>query len=287
MNVITFNQINLLDNNYIKKLLEVNNIDYQNNKNDFYNTLILFLKSKLLRNQELQELDKKLNINLHNPLEIIKVLSFRGNIKCGRIQRGVKQPVIEGYNKINVSSMSTTKNKFRNLSPMLIGPIQIQEKDKEGVSKNYQVGSFERYWQAGKIYHKELVDNILLNKFYEERDKMYALTKENKNKRRRKYPKASHGVPISSIYNGIVMDYITSRKKVYVPMYIELIKNTEEYKLLLQKVNSGENIFIVGPDGWPDYEKEINEITIKKAIDNPKYPFGHELVICGLLKGIL
>lgn len=142
--------------------------------------------------------------------------------------------------------------------------------------------------QAGKIYQKELVDNdILVNKFYEERDKMYALTKENKNRRRRKYPKSSHGVPISSIYNGIIMDYVTSRKKVYIPMYIELIKNTEEYKLLLQKVNSRENIFIVGPDGWPDYEKEINEVTIKEAIDNPKYPFGHELVICGLLKGIL
>lgn len=145
MNFITFNQINLLDKNYIKKLLEVNNIDYQNNNNDLYNTLILFSKSKLLRNQELQELDKKLNINLHNPLEIIKVLSFRGNIKCGRIQRGIKQPVIEDYNKINVSSMSTTKNK---LSPMLIGPIQVQEKDSDGVSKTYQVGSFERYWST-------------------------------------------------------------------------------------------------------------------------------------------
>lgn len=141
--------------------------------------------------------------------------------------------------------------------------------------------------QAGKIYQKELDGNgILVNKFYEERYKMYALTKENKN-RRRKYPKSSHGVPISSIYNGIVVDYIKSRKKVYIPMYIELIKNTEEYKLLLQKVNSCENIFIVGLDGWSDYEKEINEVTIKEAIDNPKYSFGHDLVICGLLKGIL
>lgn len=69
-----------------------------------------------MRNQELQELDKKLNINLNNPLEIIKVLYFWGNVKCGKIQRGTKQPVIEGYNKINVSSMSTTKNKFRNVN---------------------------------------------------------------------------------------------------------------------------------------------------------------------------
>lgn len=248
-----------------------------------------------MKDKELEELNKKLDINLNTKLEIIKVLSFRGNVKCGRIQRGVKQPVIEGYSKINVSSMSTTKNKFRNISPMLIGPIKVQEKDIEGFSKNCQVGSFERYWQAGKIYQKELIDqNIkpqsskdLVNKFYEERNKMYTLSKENKKRRRRKYPKSSHGVPISSIYNGIVMDYITSRKKVYIPIYIELIKNTKEYKFLLQRVNSGENIFIVGPDGWPTYEKEINEITIKEAIDDLKYPFGHELVICGLLKGIL
>lgn len=47
--------------------------------------------------------------------------------------------------------------------------------------------------------------------FYRRRAEIFANSKGV----RRALPKAKYGVPISSFYGGRIMDYITSRKKVY------------------------------------------------------------------------
>lgn len=229
--------------------------------------------------------------------------SLRGQIRCAKIERGKTQPNIEGFNRINVSTMSNNTNLYRNLSPMLLGPVilmeslQINEYYTDGILPGYKpiyqdnilIGqkmtcqTFERYWQAGKIYSKEVNPNQTLGKkFYEERSKMYILAKENKTRRRRKYPKKD-GVPISSMYQGFIMDYVTSRKKIYVPYYKLLIKNRPEFLDLKRRLDEGENLLIVGPDGR---DIPITSEELKRAINETRYPFGHELVICGMLAGL-
>lgn len=227
-----------------------------------------------------------------------------GQVRCGKIERCKPHPVIpDGYTKINVSSMSNTHNIYRKLSPMLLGPVCFEEElmpniyypegllpgytpiydDNNTIYKQLMCSqTFERYWQGSKIYAKELKDGVLQKSFFVERGKMQELDKDNKSRRRRKYP-VKDGLPISSLYYGQLMDYITSRKLVYLPIYIQLVQKLPEYIDLYTRVQGGENVLIVGPDGR---DIPIEENSLRAALEDPRYPFGHELVICAMLKNI-
>ena len=263
-----------------------------------------------------------------------------GDVRCAQIARGKPHPVIPGYTKVNVSSMSNTTNTYRNLSPMLLGPISVVEPIQAleyypgGVLPGYEpvveevtdeqelaevlaksnlypeglrlvhndtvyfrrgdrvlkyseiqavCSTFERYWQGGKIYQKEVNDNGQVKRvFYEERATMYALPMEDKRKRRRKYPKTA-GIPIASMYQDEVFDYVTSRKMVYGPFYRYLIENKPEFLSLKRRLANGENLLIVGPDGR---DIPITDESLRQAIDDPTHVFGHELFISAWLKGI-
>ena len=96
------------------------------------------------------------------------------------------------------------------------------------------VKKFENYWQGSKIYNIDVTNNIIQKKFFERRAKIYSLDKA----KRRAIPKAQ-GYPVAGLYNGIVMDYITSRKLIYCPIYEFLVRRTSEYKNLYNLVLSG------------------------------------------------
>ena len=224
----------------------------------------------------------------------------KGQIKCGRIQRGVEHPTFPGFEKVNVSTLSGMK-KWIGLSPFILGPFTVLEPlafetyFPGGVHPGFTkyddhtqiatIKKFENYWQGSKIYSLDLsIDpktNIgTVNKgFFIRRAEMFSLDKG----KRRALPKKLAGVPISSYYQGKIMDYIESRKKVYCPVYEQLVTRTPEYANLVKLVESGQNVLIVGPDGR---DIEINEESLTKAINDPAYIFGHELVLCCLLIGI-
>lgn len=93
-----------------------------------------------------------------------------------------------------------------------------------------------------------------------------------------------------------VLDYISSRKQIYVNKYIELAKSEELFTELMERLNNGENFVILDIDG--PHEESINyykdeydvdipiiDNSIEISIDNmkyinlllndPKHPFGH------------
>ena len=108
---------------------------------------------------------------------------------------------------------------------------------------------------------------------------MFALDKG----KRRALPKAKAGIPVSSYYQGKIMTYVESRKKIYCPFYEQLVVATPSYANLAKLVESGQNVLIVGPDGR---NIPINEESLRQAVNDPQYIFGHELVLCCLLMGI-
>jgi hypothetical protein len=139
------------------------------------------------------------------------------------------------------------------------------------------VNKFENYWQGPKIFNIDVVNNVIQKKFFERRAKMYSSDKA----KRRAIPK-TQGYPVAGMYNGIVMDYITSRKTIYCPVYEFLVRRTPEYKNLYNLALTGQNLLILGPDGR---DIPINEESLISAVNDPNYIFGYELVLCSLLKG--
>ena len=206
-------------------------------------------------------------------------------IRCGKIERGVKHPMIDGFVNINASSRGPTE--WRVLSPFLLGPIRVNRTDT--LSDNYYWTNykykklhnckiFENYWQGSKIYDIDFnVDGEILPNFFDRREKLFMSDKP----KRRAVPK-SNGFVVTAFYDGQIMDYIESRKKIYCPMYADLIRHTIAFKKLQKMLESGQNLLILGPDGR---DIPITRKSLVRAVNDPNYIFGHELVICCLLMG--
>jgi hypothetical protein len=135
---------------------------------------------------------------------------------------------------------------------------------------------FENYWQGGKVY--ESIPEDVSKKWWKE-------LKQPK----RKYPRAKN--VLHSNYDGVIRDYITSRKQVYVPEYYELIKNNPTTKKWVNFAKSGMSIVVYDFDGPRDKTGKpiclpVNLDLLIEKINDTKYPFGHGYVIAGVLAGI-
>jgi hypothetical protein len=95
-------------------------------------------------------------------------------------------------------------------------------------------------------------------------------------------------------YNDVFLNYIESRKKIYAPVYIDLVKKENRFKSLQERLKKGENLLIIEVDGPKeeslDYYKktykvgddfivldtiEVNEKNMKIMLNDSKHAFGH------------
>ena len=82
------------------------------------------------------------------------------------------------------------------------------------------------------------------------------------------------------------LDYVSSRKKVYIPEYAKLIVNTDSFKYLKELYESGKKLALCDFDAWNYYGPNLDQdTTIKDVVNNPAYKVGHGYVIKMLLQG--
>lgn len=180
-------------------------------------------------------------------------------------------PIDPNSIKINTTSAQSKTNKNRrDFSPM----TEI----KDGYNGYW---NFESYWQSGKVF-EDIPYEISKNWWLKLREP------------KRRYPKSRGKKVLYSKwieYDNINMDYITSRKKVYVPLYYNLIKNREMTLYYKELFNNGQNITIYDFDGIRNDEGEpicqelTKELLIEK-INDGRFPFGHGYIVGSLIAGI-
>ncbi len=90
------------------------------------------------------------------------------------------------------------------------------------------------------------------------------------------------------------LDYIMARKRIYLPVYCDLVKVQPLFKQLKDKLAKGENLLIIEVDGphgesMPYYKEKygisddfiinntilVNEFNMHILLNDPKHPFGH------------
>ena len=177
---------------------------------------------------------------------------------------------IDNHIKINVTSAQGKNNLNRlSFSPMTEIP--------DGY-KGYW--NFESYWQSGKVF-----EDIPIEKT----KKYWSELKEAK----RRYPKSKGKKVLYSLFDGNdkKMDYITSRKEVYVPEYYELIKNKERIEYWKNQLNEGKNLIIYDFDGPRNEDGEVMclELTLElliEKINNGRFPFGHGYIVASCISNI-
>ena len=153
--------------------------------------------------------------------------------------------------------------------------------------ENYKgFACFENYWQSGKRW-KELLHHIKPDE-HREWVKMWSdMTKPTRKSKKTK------GMTVhDAIFGGVPMDYVTSRKLVYVPEYYEYMtkrsKTLQKYKDYLK---NGKTVVIYdfdGPrkaDGGVEILKCSKPLLIDKLNDT-SFPFGHGYVVAMALLGI-
>lgn len=200
----------------------------------------------------------------------------------------------EDFIRIDVTSCSRNEKMVKDLSPFYIGPV---------VSSDGIIAStFENLWQFGKVYpliydeNKKIVSGVdefgnPSEEFYKWRKRFYELKRE-KGIRHPLFPsKIRHKDCLYMVHfdkegNLEKLDYVSSRKKVYIPEYAKLIVNTDSFKYLKQLYESGEKIALCDFDAWNYYGPNLDQdTTIKDVVNNPAYKVGHGYVIKMLLQG--
>lgn len=234
-----------------------------------------------------------------------------GDVRCNRIihfrskEPGDKtHPVIQGYININATSGNV---KWRGLSPMKLGPFYLRENKivtpwyLDGLHPGFfptnddtqtlYCTNLENIWQGSKVFNVDLdINKIIQTTFYERRREMA----NDPQPHRRALPKAKANV-VCAYWNGHILSYLDSRL-IYCELYSGLVKETTEYQELVNMKQNGVNLQILGYDGQ---NLPIDESMRKACLDAAKpfgkgacpstgiaSDFGHELVLCCLLKGI-
>lgn len=216
-------------------------------------------------------------------------------------------PNREGYNRVNVTSGSrfviSPGYYASSLSPLYLGPVVVD--DGVGFVTHER---FENYWQSGKVYpqlghtdadgnpnekwhrwRKELASRLRPTK--DGRGKGIRTPREVANlKRAHKQKRIPCWKPAYSYHNGKKLDYVDSRKQIYVPTYLSLIRATTELRLLKERVQDGENIMILDFDG-PDPAQYPNGLpvtvdTLRERLHDEERPFGHGYVVAAELAGV-
>jgi hypothetical protein len=173
--------------------------------------------------------------------------------------------------KINVTSAQSNTNKNRlDFSPM----TKITNGD-----KGYW--NFESFWQSGRVF-KDIPEKTTKD--------WWLKNKEPK----RRFPGSKDKKVLYAhwdILGNKHMNYIESRKEVYVPFYFEYMKDKEMAKEFKIAVNKGKNIVVYDFDGprINDGEPTCDEVTLeylKEKINEPRFPFGHGYVVAAWLLGI-
>ena len=174
--------------------------------------------------------------------------------------------------KLNVTSAQRTLSlDRRDFSPMT--PI-------EGGYKGYW--NYESRWQSGKIF--EGIDEKVVKDWWKAQ-------KEPK----RRYPKGKGKRILCARFEGYEdrgdMDYVISRKDVYVKEYYDLIKDRERVLYWKKLLEEGKNITIYDFDGPRNEDKsvtclELTEELVKDKVNDLSVPFGHGYVVGILLSNM-
>jgi len=161
---------------------------------------------------------------------------------------------------------------WKDLSPFLLDATK------------YGAKNFENLWQFSKVYKKHImaIDGFPDASWYKWRDAGYA------NPRAVRYPMGKGAKPEYLLWGDEKLDYVSARKKVYAPIYAELVRQTQGYKVLESLYESvyKDGVSLILRD-YDAYDHIVMRRTLKDVINDPNRKCGHGFVLAMMLTGEL
>ncbi len=200
------------------------------------------------------------------------------------------------------------------LSPFFLGPAV----GPDGASAS----TVEQLYQCGKVYPCHNNGGVPNEDYFKWRDTMYSKAPSELTKEELRHPQRILGYDASDcLYfpwydteskKYVPLDYVTSRKKVYIPNYARLVSQTDTFKQLKKRVDEGEKIALADFDAYNYYDDTaktkkyesylaackknkvtptatlkdfLNIKTMNDVVNCPFIPAGHAFVVKALLQG--
>lgn len=172
----------------------------------------------------------------------------------------------EGYRRIDVTSHAT--DIFCTCSPFLAGPVSLYG--------DYVAKNVENAWQYAKVYPQFVgTDGTPTEEYFEWAQKGWSSDTATR------HP-MGHEIPAFSWWNGQPLDYIESRKQIYIPLYSAAVMRTKGFQELKRLYEAGEKLCLIDYDA---YDFKAIGYTMDDIINDPSRILGHCFVLKGLLEG--
>lgn len=170
---------------------------------------------------------------------------------------------------LTINTTTSSKTWSRNLSPMLLGPVEVRP--------GLIAQNVENAWQFSKVY-KQHTDQWGPTPEYWK----WAMQGFSDSYARR-YPMGKGAIPEYSVWNHEKLGYIEARKKIYVPVYSKAVIDSGWYEKLKQEYEkNGNEIALWDFDGY-NYVKL--GMTLEQVLNDPTRKMGHAFVLAMMLEG--
>ncbi len=162
----------------------------------------------------------------------------------------------------------------RPLSPMLLGPVPLYG----GMWSR----TMENAWQYAKVYACHADGGVL-------HDNLAAYwpwaTAGWDNTRAVRYPMGKGVIPRYSLWAGERLDYITARKRIYIPLYAQAVRFHQlSLFLQLQQLARGADVALTDFDA---YDHRALGYSWDDVINDPDRKMGHGLVLAMMIEGAI
>ena len=178
------------------------------------------------------------------------------------ISVGPRDKIPDGFTLVDVTSRSA-EPMYKALSPFYLPAGRLYG--------DYSAKNVENAWQYAKVY-ANYDDNSKPKPEYFD----WAQNGWNKTYADR-FPMGKGTRPVYSWWDGEALDYISARKKIYVPLYERTAIKTAGYENLRQRLINSENIAVSCFDSY-NYEDDF-----EKTLNDPRRILGHAMVLANML----
>lgn len=190
---------------------------------------------------------------------------------------GPKDEQREGFNVVNTTSHEKPDSPFYGLSPFVCGPVTVEPFP----GMFFESKCVENGWQYSKVYSEHLsFDKRVTSDWFE-----WALDGYRK-ARAVRYPMGKGSKPEFALHQGERLGYIEARKRIFIPLYANSVKQTTAFSNLK---NTWEYLQEEGRDLWlwdfDHYDHHALGMDFRDVIHNEKQTMGHGFILAMLLEG--
>ena len=166
---------------------------------------------------------------------------------------------------IDTTSRSTTWS--RGLSPFYLGPCKLYS--------GLWAKNVENAWQYSKVYLEHADQELNPAPAYFE----WAIEGWAK-ERADRYPMGKGRKPLYSWWDGQKFDYVTARRKIYIPLYYKAAKESDAFRQLKSIYDERGEVWLRDFDGY-DYESMGRSLS--DVVLDPNRKMGHAFVLALML----